>query len=189
MIQSVCVFASSSAKLDRPYYECAAALGRGIAGRGWSVVFGGGTDGLMGALARGAAERGGAITGVVPDLMNVPGVVYEHCTELIVTRTMRERKAVMEQRSDAFIALPGGFGTLEEILEIITLRQLGYHKKPIALVNTLGFYSGLAAQFDHIVSERFAEKESLSVFGVVDAPGAALDYIENAAPASFVKTF
>jgi TIGR00730 family protein len=121
--------------------------------------------------------------------MNVPGVAFEGCTELIATHTMRERKAVMEQRSDAFIALPGGFGTLEEILEIITLRQLGYHKKPVVLINTLGFYDSLAAQFEQIILQRFADKGSLSVFGVVSTPGAALDYIENAAPASFVKRF
>ena len=189
MISNVCVFASSSSKLDKPYYACAEALGRGIAERGWGVVFGGGTDGLMGALARGAAAQGGTITGIIPDLMNVPGVTFEGCSELIATRTMRERKAAMEQRSDAFIALPGGFGTLEEVLEIITLRQLGYHKKPVALVSLLGFFDSLAAQFDRIVSERFAVKDSLSVFGVLDTPEAALDYIASAAPAAFVKTF
>jgi hypothetical protein len=189
MIRNVCVFASSSSRLDGDYYACAAALGRGIAQRGWGVVFGGGADGLMGALARGAAELRGTIIGVIPELMHVPGVAFEGCSELIVTRTMRERKAVMEERSDAFFALPGGFGTLEEILEIITLRQLGYHKKPIALVSPRGFFEPLAAQFSHIVSERFAVEESLSVFGVLDTPKAALDYIANAAPAPFVKTF
>ncbi len=189
MIRSVCVFASSSTKLEQPYYDSAGALGRGIAERGWTLVFGAGTEGLMGALARGAAERGGVITGVIPDLMNVPGVVYEACTELIATRTMRERKAIMEQRSDAFLALPGGFGTLEEVLEIITLRQLGYHHKPIALINTRGFYDPLEEQFERIAVQRFAERESLKVYGVVDTPEAALDYIEKAGPVGFVKTF
>jgi uncharacterized protein (TIGR00730 family) len=189
MIRNVCVFASSSAKLDKPYYDCATALGRGIAQRGWGLVFGAGTEGLMGALARGVAEHGGVITGVIPDLMNVPGVVYEGCTQLIATRTMRERKAIMEERGDAFIALPGGFGTLEEILEVITLRQLGYHQKPVAIVNTLGFYDLLAAQFERIAAQRFAERETLSVFGVLDTPEAALDYIENGSPEGFVKTF
>lgn len=187
MIRNVCVFASSSAELDRQYYEDAAALGRGIAKRGWGVVFGAGTEGLMGALARGAAECGGHIVGVIPDLMNVPGVVYEHCSELIATRTMRERKAIMEQRADAFIALPGGFGTLEEILEIITLRQLGYHKKPVALVNTSGFYDHLVAQFMRIVDLRFAHKEALAVFSLLDTPEEALDYIAKATPAVYVK--
>jgi uncharacterized protein (TIGR00730 family) len=189
MIRSICVFASSSAKLDKPYYDCAAALGRGIAARGWKLVFGAGTEGLMGALARGAAEQHGTIIGVIPDLMNVPGVVYKGCTELIPTRTMRERKAIMEERSDAFIALPGGFGTLEEILEIITLRQLGYHHKPIALINESGFYDPLAAQFERIAAQRFAERDALSVYGVLDTPEAALEYIENAAQSEFVKTF
>lgn len=187
MIRNVCVFASSSPKLDKQYYEEAAALGRGIAQRGWGVVFGGGTDGLMGALARGASECGGTIIGIIPDMMNVPGVVYEHCTELIATRTMRERKATMEQRSDAFIALPGGFGTLEEILEIITLRQLGYLIKPVALVNTLGFYAPMMQQFAEITAQRFAQEESLSIFGVLDTPEAALDYIVSAAPMDYVK--
>lgn len=189
MIRNICVFASSSARLDMPYYETAAALGRGIAEHGWGVVFGAGTEGLMGALARGAAERRGAIIGVIPDLMNVSGVVYEGCTELIATRTMRERKAIMEQRSDAFVALPGGFGTLEEILEIITLRQLGYHSKPVVLINTQGFFTPLIAQFERIVAERFADSSSLSVFGVTETPEAALNYIEHAAPSAFIKTF
>jgi len=189
MIRSVCVFASSSAKLDKPYYDCAAALGRSIAKRGWELVFGAGTEGLMGALARGAAEQGGVLIGVIPDLMNVPGVVYEGCSQLIATRTMRERKAIMEERGDAFIALPGGFGTLEEILEVITLRQLGYHHKPVALVNACGFYDPLAAQFERIAVQRFAEREALTVYGVTDTPEAALDYIENAVQNGFVKTF
>jgi uncharacterized protein (TIGR00730 family) len=171
------------------YYEAAAAMGRSIARRGWGVVFGAGTEGLMGALARGAAECGGRITGVIPDLMNVPGVVYENCTELIATRTMRERKAIMEQRSDAFAALPGGFGTLEEILEIITLRQLGYQSKPVALVNIQGFFDPLIAQFNRIAAERFAEEAALCAFGVTDTPQAALDYIEHAGPAALIKTF
>lgn len=189
MIRSVCVFASSSNDLDKPFFDCAATLGRSIARRGFRLVFGGGADGLMGALARGAAECGGAITGVIPDFMNMPGVAFQGCTELITTSTMRERKAAMEQRSDAFIALPGGFGTLEEILEIITLRQLGRHSKPIALISALGFYDPLAAQFDRIVSQRFAQAESLLVFSVVDTPEAALRSIENAVPGSFVKCF
>ncbi len=187
MIRNVCVFASSSPRLDRQFYEDAAALGHGIAERGWGVVFGGGTAGLMGAMARGAAECGGIVVGVIPDMMNVPGVVYEGCTELIATRTMRERKAEMEKRSDAFIALPGGFGTLEEILEIITLRQLGYHTKPVTLVNTLGFYAPMMEQFSQITAQRFAQDESLSVFGVLDTPEAALDYIAAASPIGYIK--
>lgn len=189
MIRSICVFASSSSHLDKPYYECASALGRDIARRGMSVVFGGGAEGLMGALARGAAECGGIITGIIPEFMNVPGVAFEGCTELITTRTMRERKALMERRSDAFIALPGGFGTLEEILEIITLRQLGRHNRPVALINAQGFFDPLAAQFDSIVAQRFAQAEALSVFSVVDTPTAALDYITNAVVSPFVKVF
>jgi uncharacterized protein (TIGR00730 family) len=183
----ICVFASSSPRLATPYYEAAAALGRGIAERGWGVVFGGGTDGLMGALARGAAEKGGRITGIIPDMMNVPGVAFEGCTELIATRTMRERKAEMEARADAFVALPGGFGTLEEILEIITLRQLGYHTKPVALVNTLNFYGDLQELFSRITEQHFASPESLCVFGVLDTPEETLQYIETAQPVAYVK--
>ena len=187
MIKNVCVYASSSSLVDDVYVEAAAELGRALAQRGWGLVFGAGADGLMGAAARGAAEAGGVTIGVVPEKMDVDGVVYGSCTELYVTRTLRERKALMEDKADAFIALPGGFGTFEELLEIIALRQLGYHKKPVAILNVDGYYDGLIAQFDKAVEQRFSAPGALSVFGVFGTVEETLDYIETYVPTEYVK--
>ena len=187
MIKNVCVYASSSSLVDDVYVEAAAELGRALAQRGWGLVFGAGADGLMGAAARGAAEAGGVTIGVVPEKMDVDGVVYNSCTELYVTRTLRERKALMEDKADAFIALPGGFGTFEELLEIIALRQLGYHKKPVAILNVNGYYDGLIAQFDRAVEQRFSAPGALSVFGVFGTVEETLDYIETYVPTEYVK--
>lgn len=187
MIKNVCVYASSSSFVDGVYKEAAAELGRAMAQRGWGLVFGAGADGLMGAAARGAAAAGGVTVGVVPEKMDVDGVVYNQCTELFVTRTMRERKALMEDKADAFIALPGGFGTFEEILEIIALRQLGYHQKPVAIMNVNGYYGGLIAQFDKAVKQRFSGPGALSVFGVFSTVKETLDYIETYEPTDYVK--
>lgn len=178
-MNSICVFASGSKTLDELYIREAQTLGRFIAQSGFGLVFGGGTDGLMGAVAHGAAEQGGRIIGVVPEMMNVKGIIFESCSELHVTSGMRERKALMELKADAFIALPGGFGTLEELLEIITLRQLGCHRKPIAAVNTNGFYSHLAAQFDETVTQGFAKEDARSVYRICDSAKQALDYIAS----------
>ena len=187
MIKNVCVYASSSSLVDDVYVEAATELGRAMAQRGWGLVFGAGADGLMGAAARGAAEAGGVTIGVVPEKMDVDGVVYGSCTELFVTRTLRERKALMEDKADAFIALPGGFGTFEELLEIIALRQLGYHRKPVAILNVNGYYDGLIAQFDKAVEQRFSGPGALSVFGVFGTVEETLDYIETYVPTEYVK--
>lgn len=176
---NICVFASGSKTLDDIYIKEALALGRLIAQSGFGLVFGGGKDGLMGAVARGAAEEGGHITGVVPEMMNVKGILFESCSELLVTSGMRERKAMMELKADAFIALPGGFGTLEELLEIITLRHLGCHSKPIAVVNTNGFYSHLAAQFDETARQGFAKEDACGVYRICDMAQEALEFVAS----------
>ena len=178
-MKAICVYASGSTKLDESYIREAETLGTLIAQNGMALVFGGGRDGLMGAVARGAASAGGTIIGVIPDRLNVDGIRFEHCTELLVTQTLRERKATMEQRADAFIALPGGFGTLEELLEIITLRHLGYHGKPIAVINTNGFYDDLVSQFDQTVHHGFAAKQACDVYGICADAHEALAYIQS----------
>jgi len=187
MIKNVCVYASSSSLVDDVYKEAATELGRAMAQRGWGLVFGAGADGLMGAAARGAAAAGGVTIGVVPEKMDVDGVVYGSCTELFVTCTLRERKALMEDKADAFIALPGGFGTFEELLEIIALRQLGYHRKPVAILNVNGYYDGLIAQFDRAVEQRFSGPGALSVFGVFGTVEETLNYIDTYVPTEYVK--
>ena len=181
-MEYVCVFASSSSSVADVYKTASRQLGSDIAKKSWGIVFGAGTQGLMGELARAARENGGCMTGVIPDSLNFPGIVYEECDELIATRTMRERKAIMEQRSFSFIALPGGFGTLEEILEIITLKQLGYHNKPVVIMNINGFYDSLIAQFEETTAQNFAVPETLELFRVCGSCSEAIEYIENYQP-------
>lgn len=136
----------------------------------------------MGATAKAVHKHRGRVIGVIPKALNVKGVVYETCDELIITEGMRERKAIMDTRSDAFIALPGGFGTLEEILEIITLKQLKYHNKPIVILNVNGFYNRLLMQFEEIIDQKFAKPESQGLYHITNTPNAALEYIDSNQP-------
>ena len=159
MPKSICVFCSSSNDVDRVYFDLAQDLGRRIADAGCDLVWGGGDIGLMGALARAAQQEGGKVIGVIPDSLADREIAYRQADELIVTADMRQRKQTMEQRADAFIALPGGFGTLEELLEIVTLRLLGYHDKPIVLINADGFYDRLLGFIDHLYAQRFAREK------------------------------
>lgn len=153
----ICVFSSSSDAIENGFFQTATELGHEIARRGDTMVYGGCSVGLMGAVARGVHELGGNVVGVIPSFIHAKGLGYEPSDELIVTRDMRERKATMEARADAFIALPGGFGTLEEMLEIITLKQLQQHTKPVIFLNRSGFYDPLAALFEHMYERRFAK--------------------------------
>lgn len=182
MYKTICVYSSSSFAVDQTYFNAAAALGRKIAEKGDSLLFGGGMVGLMGATAKAVHEYKGRVIGVIPEALNQKGIVYELCDELIVTPGMRERKAVMDERSDAFIALPGGYGTLEELLEIITLKQLKYHNKPIVLINIDGFYDKLLEQFDFIIKGRFAKPENTSLYHVACDIDNAIEYIDNYKP-------
>lgn len=178
MGKAVCVFASSSEVLDPAYREAAAALGALLGGRGWTTVFGGGTRGLMGAMARAVQEHGGRVVAVIPEKLNLPGIVFEEADELIVTADLRERKARMDALADAYVALPGGFGTLEETLEALTLKQLQYHGRPVVFLNTLGFYDRLLAFFDHLVEEGFVQEEHRGLYHVAEGPGQAVDFLE-----------
>jgi uncharacterized protein (TIGR00730 family) len=182
MNKVICVYSSSSCSIARLYFEVAEKLGAAIALRGDALLFGGGMIGLMGATAEAAHKHHGKVIGVIPKALNIKGVVYDYCDELIVTEGMRERKAVMDARSDAFIALPGGFGTLEEILEIITLKQLKYHNKPVAIINTAGFYDRLLEQFEEIIGQQFAKPQSQNLYHVTNNPHEALEYIDSYQP-------
>ena len=143
MEKLLCVYCSSSDRLAPKYYTAAEELGRAIVARGWGLVYGGGKTGLMGAVARGVKENGGRVVGVIPEFMKSRELAYEDADEMITVVTMRERKLLMEARADAFVTLPGGYGTLEEIMEILTLRQLDIVKKPCVFLNQDGFYDDL----------------------------------------------
>ncbi len=187
--KSVCVFSASSEAVDAAYFDAATELGRRIAEAGWSMIFGGGMTGLMGATARAVHAQGGRVIGVIPDGLNRPGVAYEAADELIVTETLRERKAVMDARSDAFVALPGGFGTLEEIIETLALKQLRYHDRPVVFLNTAGFYDPLLDFFDHQVARQFVKAEHRRLYHVADTPEDAVDHVRHYAGAEVPEKF
>ena len=157
----VCVYCSSSTRIDQGYNTAAERFGVGLAQNGWSLVYGGGSYGLMGAIAKASHAHGGKIVGVIPQSLLDREVGYEQADELIITTNLRERKQMMEDRADVFVTLPGGFGTLEELLEIITLKQLRQHTKPILIVNIDGFFDALLQQFEFILKQGFADKKIL----------------------------
>jgi uncharacterized protein (TIGR00730 family) len=182
MQKTICVFCSSSDAVAPTFFETATELGTLIAGRNYTLVYGGVRVGLMGALARAVHQNGGRVIGVIPGSIRDKGITYETADELVVTRDLRERKAVMEARSDAFVGLPGGFGTLEEILEILTLKQLGLHAKPVVLVNTLGFYDHLVRFFEHIYRERFARPDYRQLYHIAPEAAGVFSYLETYRP-------
>lgn len=181
-MRDICVYASSSDAVDSVFFETADRLGRLLGRKGYGLVYGAGQVGLMGKLADGMRAEGGRIIGVIPEALNLKGVVYEHCDELIVTPDMRTRKDEMDKRSGAFIALPGGFGTLEELLEVITLKQLRYHDRAIVILNTDGFYDALIEQFEASITRQFAKEQCRALYSVCLTPESAIEYIENYRP-------
>jgi cytokinin riboside 5'-monophosphate phosphoribohydrolase len=175
------VFSSSSDAVDPAFFAVATELGRRIAERGDTLVYGGTTVGLMGALARGAFENGGKVIGVIPRYIAERGIDFSDC-ELHVTRDLRDRKAKMEELAEAFIILPGGFGTLEELLEILTLKQLHQHQKAIVILNTNGFYDPLNALFEHVFQQKFARATSRALYHFAENVDDALAYLDSYQP-------
>lgn len=175
----VCVFGASSSGIPQIYLDFAHTLGKRMAEEGMGLVFGAGQTGLMGECARGANSAGGEIIGVIPERLNIPGIYYENCTERIVTATMHERKAKMENLGDAFVALPGGFGTVEELMEVLTLKQLGYHEKPVVIANIDGFFNSLTEQFKFCVSQGFTHPLFLELYSVAYTVDEVLEQIKR----------
>jgi uncharacterized protein (TIGR00730 family) len=176
---NICVYCSSSDYISPSYFETARALGRLMADRDHTLIYGGGNVGLMGALARSLHLHGGKVVGVIPAALRaIEGIAYAVAEELIITETMQERKRIMFTRADAFMVLPGGFGTLEELMEVLTLRKLKYHTKPIVLVNTAGFFDPLESLFEHFYREQFAQPHNRSLYRITQSPSEALDYTE-----------
>ena len=164
---NVCVYCAASADVDQTFLDLGRAVGRRIAEDGHRLIYGGGGTGLMGEVARGVHDRGGKVIGVIPESMRITEVAYQQADELIWTDHMRPRKAEMERRADAFLTLPGGLGTLEELSEILVLRYLGYHRKPIVLLNHHHFYDPLIAFFNHLLDTNFARAHALADLAVV----------------------
>ena len=176
---NICLYGASSSAIAKAYVNPTEELGAKIAERGHTLIYGGGAAGLMGAAARGAYSRGGEIIGVVPSFLNVDGILFDNCTELIFTETMRERKALMEQKSDAFIMTPGGVGTFDEFFEILTLKQLGRHSKPIAVFNINGYFDSLITQLENAVHKQFMNPEIFELFISTERADRLIDYLEN----------
>lgn len=181
-MKNICIYCSSSDSIAPVFFETATQLAAIMARKKHNLVFGGGCVGLMGELARTMHNFGGMVTGVIPYRLNVEGVCYENCDELIVTKDMRERKHKMDEISDGFIALPGGFGTLEEISEMITGKQLGFHNKPLVFLNTNNFYSPLIDFFEQIYAHNFAAQDARGLYHITEKPEECIEYIEDFVP-------
>ena len=178
MPKLLCVYCSSSAKLDAKYYDAGERLGREMVARGWGLIYGGGNVGLMGVVARSVQAAGGHVVGVIPDFMTERELAFREANELVVVAGMRERKRIMAERADAFVTLPGGIGTLEELSEIMTERYLNLSTKPLVLVNQDGFYDDLLRFFERMVSEKFKSpglSDLLAVAATVDEVWARLE--------------
>lgn len=180
MSRTVCVFCGSRSGVNPAVQEAAHQLGAALAQHGFRLVFGGGSIGLMGAVAKSMLQHGGEVIGIIPQALLEREIGLIEASELLVTNTMRERKALMDERSDAFIVLPGGFGTMEEMMETLTLRQLGYHNKPIILLNVHGYYDPLLRFFSYAVEQDYVGSEqNRTLYDVVTDVDTVLKLLET----------
>ena len=179
---NICVFCSSSDAVAKKYFLAACRLGKEMVKNGYSLVYGGANRGLMSEIADSVLEGGGKVIGVIPKALHEYGISKEGLDELIITDDLRNRKNVMEKRSGAFIFLPGGIGTLEEAMEILTLRQLHYHEKPLVFLNTGGFYNKLIGFFRLMEREKFIKKDLYKMFFIAKDERSAIKYIKNYKP-------
>ncbi len=169
MAKLLCVYCGSSRNLESRYYSAAESVGRAMVSHGWGLVYGGGNVGMMGSIAQSVKDCGGHVVGVIPDFMKERELAYHESDELITVGSMRERKRIMEERAAAFLALPGGIGTLEELTEIMTLRYINRIDKPVVIFNQDGYYDDLLRFFERMTRERFKSAGLQSLFGVADS--------------------
>ena len=183
IIKNICVFASASNELNNIYCETAKELGKILAKEGYDIVYGGSRRGLMYICAENAKKNGSKIYGVMPEKLADMGFANpEDCNEFYITKGMRERKSKLDELSDASITIPGGFGTLEEVSEMIVQKQLGYNFKPIIILNTNGFYNDLLKFFNRITEENFAYKNYNELFYVANSPKDVIEYLKTYKP-------
>ena len=178
-MKRVCVFCGSSPGNHPAYRQAADELGRGLAERGWGLVFGGGWVGLMGQVAKAVMAAGGEAIGVIPQALLDQKLAYSELSDLRVVNSMHERKALMADLADGFIALPGGYGTLEEFFEVLTWAQLGIHHKPCGLLNVNGYFDRLGDFLDHAMEQQFIRPEHRSMMVVDDRPARLLERLET----------
>lgn len=177
MLETICVYCGSSDRLHAEYLQAARQMGAAIAGRGLQIVYGAGSTGLMGAVADGALQAGGQVIGVIPGYFNTPHLAHSGLTRLEVVESMHQRKARMAELADAFIALPGGYGTFEEFFETLTWSQIGLHQKPIGLLNIRGYYAPLLDMVAQAQREGFIYDEHLALFNWSSDPQTLLDLL------------
>lgn len=190
MIRAVTVYCSSSSAIPKAYFEAGEALGKAIAQNKWNLVYGGNAVGLMGHLADACRSAGGKVVGITPQLFVDKGVADKACHELVVCNTMRERKGLLEERADAFVAMPGGLGTFEEVFEIIVGKQLRYHAKPIVLLNVNDYFGPLLAMVEHGIEQRFIKPSARELYFVTADVGEAVEHFRTyQPPASSDKWF
>lgn len=178
-IRNVCVYCGSADQIDAVYYQAAQALGGLLARTGKRLIFGAGKTGLMGAVADGALQAGGEVTGVLCENLNTPALAHTGLTKLEVVETIHQRKARMSALADAFIALPGGFGTFDELFETLTWAQIGMHHKPVGLLNTRGYFDPLLAMVDHALAEGFIYAEHRLLLVSAAEPAGLLAALED----------
>lgn len=174
---NICIFGASSDRIDPKYFEAAEDLGALMARDGHRLVFGGGREGLMGACARGLLRAGGHALGIAPRFFDEPGILLKEECDFLFTETMSERKRLMEDQADAFIVLPGGIGTYEEFFETLTLKQLGRHNKPMALLNTLGFFDPLDALLAQTAENGFMRDDVRSLYTLCENAQEAMAFV------------
>ena len=177
--KNICVFCSSSNTLAKEYYSDAEILGELLAKSGFNLVYGGSNVGTMYSVAKSAKNNGAKIYGVMPEKLYNFGVYSEECDEFYLTDNMRSRKSKLDELSDGVIAMAGGFGTLEEVSELICHKQLGYNNKPIVFLNTNGFFNNLIKFFDNICAQSFAKNSAKEIYYVADTPQDAVNYLTN----------
>jgi len=186
-LKSVCVFCGSSFGARPAYKAAARRIGELLGQRKVTLVYGGGNVGLMGVVADAVMNAGGAVIGVIPQSLADKEVAHYEITKLFVVDSMHERKAKMAELSDAFVALPGGFGTFEEFCEIVTWSQLGFHQKPCGILNVDGYFDALLSQFDHGVTEEFVRQEHREIVISSDSPSELLDRLARYSPCAVEK--
>lgn len=186
MTKNICVYCSSSNHLDEKFYALAQQLGERIAKEGYGLVYGGTNVGMMGAVANSVLHNNGNVIGVIPERIQSFGLAHPALAEVIVTKDMRERKATMEAHSDAFIAIPGGFGTFEEIFEILVAKQLDYHRKPVIFLNLDGFYDPLFQMFENVYRYKFAKETTRGLYLVANSIEEVFDHLATYEEVPFV---
>ena len=182
-MRKICVYCGSNPGVRQEYVQAARALGRELVARDLGLVYGGGRVGLMGMLAEAVTEAGGEVTGVMPSALFPKEIAYTNGAHLYEVKSMHERKALMADLADGFIALPGGYGTYDELFEIITWAQLGFHSKPVGLLNVAGFFDPLLALIKHSSTEGFISPQHATLVLQEETPGALLDRFASYVPA------